>query len=261
MVRRSLGVVQRYLPALVLLALLVAGWEAWVRVFDTRPYVLPAPSRIWRAFLEVRGTFPAHIRTTGTEAVYGLAWAAAVGVALAAIMATVPLVRRVLYPLLVISQTIPMVVLAPILIVGFGFDMTPKIVVVALVGFFPIVVSTVEGLTGADREMVDLVRSMGANRLQVLRHVLIPWATPAFFSGLRIAAAYSVVGAVIGEWMGASSGLGIYITRSQTAFRTDRVFVGIVLIALMSIALFVAVEILARLASPWMYVTKPEEHQ
>ena len=256
------GIIQAtvgYMPALLLLAALVAGWEAWVRIFDTRPYILPAPSRIWDAFLQVRGTLPAHIRTTSQESLVGLFWAALVGLLLATVIASVPLVRQVLYPLLVISQTIPMVVLAPLLIIWFGFGMTPKVIVVALFGFFPIVVSTVEGLTGADREMVDLVRAMGANRLQVLRHVLVPAATPAFFAGLKIAAAYAVLGAVIGEWVGASSGLGIYITRSQTAFRTDRVFVGIVVVALMSIALFGAVHLLARLASPWMYTTIKEE--
>ncbi len=249
------------LPATLLLVALVCLWEGWVRAFDTKPYILPAPSRIWNAFLEVRGLLPAHIRTTLSEALLGLAVAAALGVALAAVMASVPLVRRVLYPLLVVSQTIPMVVLAPLLIIWFGFGMTPKVVVVTIIGFFPIVVSTVDGLTGADREMVGLVRSMGANRVQVLRHVLIPAATPAFFAGLKIAAAYAVLGAVIGEWVGASSGLGIYITRSQTAFRTDRVFVGIVVVAALSIALFLAVQVLARLASPWMYVSQQEDNK
>jgi ABC-type nitrate/sulfonate/bicarbonate transport system permease component len=248
-----------YLPPLLLLAALIAGWELWVRAFDTRPYILPAPSRIWQAFLEVRPLLPAHLRTTLGEALLGLLAAAIVGVSLAALIASVPLVRRVLYPLLVVSQTVPMIVLAPLLVVWFGFGMTPKVIVVALIGFFPIVVATVDGLTNADRDMVGLVRAMGAKRHQVLRHVLIPAATPAFFAGLKIASAYAVAGAVIGEWVGASSGLGIYITRSQTAFRTDRVFVGIVLVALASIALFALVHLLARLASPWLYATKEEE--
>ncbi|MEJ5222802.1 MAG: ABC transporter permease subunit, partial [Tepidiforma sp.] len=135
--------------------------------------------------------------------------------------------------LLVVSQTIPMVVLAPLLIVWFGFGMTPKVVVVALWGFFPVAVATADGLMHADREMVGLVRSMGANRLQVLRYIAVPAALPAFFSGLKIAAAYAVGGAVVGEWIGASSGLGLYITRAQTSFRVDRVFVAVVLIALL----------------------------
>lgn len=253
------GKAWEYLPPFLLLAFLLGVWEAWVRIFDTQPYVLPAPSRIWQAFLEMRGTLPEHIRTTVTESLLGLFFASVIGVALAAVIALVPLVRRVLYPILVASQTIPMVVLAPLLIVWFGFGMTPKVVVVALIGFFPIVVSTVDGLTNADREMVGLVRSMGARRLTVLRYVLVPSALPNFFAGLKLAAAYAVLGAVIGESAGASSGLGIFITRAQTAFRVDRVFVAVFVIAIVSMALFAAVHIAARLATPWMYVHRSEE--
>jgi ABC-type nitrate/sulfonate/bicarbonate transport system permease component len=256
--RRVAGTLWEYLPAALLLIGLIGAWEAWVQVFDTRPYILPAPSRIWSAFLEVRGVLPEHIRTTVTEALVGLFFAATVGVTLAVFIASIPLVRRVLYPILVVSQTVPMIVLAPLLVVWFGFGMTPKIVVVALIGFFPIVVSTVDGLTNADRDMVGLVRSMGANRAQVLRFVLFPAALPAFFAGLKIAAAYAVVAAVIGEWVGASSGLGLFITRAQTAFRVDRVFVAVAVVALTSIALFAMVHLMARLASPWMYVQDKE---
>ena len=257
--RRLLAVAAQYLPAAALLVLLVAGWEAWVRAFDTKPYVLPAPSRIWSAFLEVRGTLPGHLRTTMAESLLGLAFAAVVGLALAVVIALVPLVRRVLYPLLVVSQTIPMVVLAPLLIVWFGFGMTPKVVVVALIGFFPIVVATVDGLTSADRELVALVRSMGARRLAVLRYVMVPSALPGFFAGLKIAAAYAVLGAVIAEYMGGSSGLGLFITRAQASFRIDRVFVAVVAVALASIAMFAAVHLAARLATPWLYASTPGE--
>ena len=250
---------REYLPALLLLVALVGFWEWWVAAFDTKPYVLPAPSRIWDAFWETKGLLPRHIRTTMTEAIVGLVCGAGVGVALAVLLASVPLVRRVLYPLLIVSQTIPMVVLAPLLIIWFGFGLTPKIVVVGLIGFFPVVVATADALMRADPEMVGLVRSMGANRVQVLRHVLVPAATPAFFSGLQIAAAYAVTGAVIGEWVGASSGLGLFITRSQTSFRVDQVFVAVIIVALTSLALFAAVHLAGRAASPWMYAQGREE--
>ncbi len=251
--RRGVAAAVQYVPALLLLAGLVAVWELLVQLLDARPWILPAPSGIWNAFMDTRGLLPAHIRTTGLEAVVGLAVAATVGIALAVAISSVALVRRVLYPIVVVSQTIPMIVLAPLLVIWLGFGMTPKVVVVALVGFFPIVVSTVDGLDGADREMVALVRSMGASKLDELRHILIPSAIPAFFAGLKIAAAYAVIGAVIGEWVGAKEGLGIFITRSQASFRTDQIFVAIVVIALLSIALFGAVHLLARLASPWKY--------
>ncbi len=248
-----------YGPAVVLLAALVGAWEVAVRVMDVRPYLVPAPSRIWDAFLATRGTLPEHTWTTGQEAVYGLLLGAGAGVAIAVALAAIPLVRRVLYPILVTSQTIPMFVLAPVLVVWFGFGMTPKVMVVALFAFFPVAVSTVDGLLNADRDLVGLVRSMGARRDQVLRHVMVPSAIPGFFAGLKIAAAYAVVGAVIAEWVGASSGLGLYITRSQRAFRTDQVFVGIVLVALLSLALFALVHLLARFATPWKYAHAQEE--
>lgn len=248
----------RALPAAVFFVALILLWEAVVRVFDVEPFLVPAPSRVWSAFLEIRGTLPAHIRTTAFESLYGLAWAALAGVTLAALIASVPLFRRVLYPLLVVSQTIPMVALAPLLIVWFGFGMTPKVIVVALVGFFPIVVSTADGLVRTDPDMVGLVRSMGANRWQELRHVRVPAAIPAFFAGLKIAAAYAVTGAVVGEWVGATSGLGVVVTRSQASYRVDRVFVAIAVIALLSIALFAAVQVASRLVAPWSHIDEQE---
>jgi putative hydroxymethylpyrimidine transport system permease protein len=258
--RRANGLVSRaarvaldLLPATVFLVALIAGWEAWVRVRDVPSYLVPAPSELWQAFLDQRGTLPEHTRTTLGEALLGLFFSAVLGVALAALIASVPLARRVLYPLLVLSQNIPVLVLAPLLAVWFGFGMTPKVVIVVLIGFFPIAVNTADGLLNADREMVALVRSMGANRWQVLRTVLVPSAVPSFFAGLQIGAAYAVIGAVIAEWMGASSGLGLFITRSQRAFRTDQIFMAVVLIALVSIALFGAVQLLARLVMPWRH--------
>ena len=256
--RRALAA---YLPATLLLVALVGVWEAWVRVFDTKPYVLPAPSRVWDAFLETRDILPGHIRTTVAEAAIGLGVAVAVGVGLALAMATWPLVRRVFYPILIVSQTIPMVVLAPLLIIWFGFGLTPKVVIVALIGFFPIAVATVDGLTGADGDMIGLIRSMGGRKRAELWYVRIPAALPSFFAGLKIAAAYAVLGAVIGEWVGASSGLGIFITRSQNSFRVDRVFVATAVVALVSIGLFAAVTIAARLATPWMYIRQGEEEE
>jgi ABC-type nitrate/sulfonate/bicarbonate transport system permease component len=250
-----------YLPPLLLLAALLAAWEAWIRIGDVESYKLPAPTGIWDAFMEppIRETLPRHTRVTVTEALLGLLAAIAIALPLALTIASLPLVRRVLYPLLVVSQTIPMIVLAPLLIIWFGFGLMPKVVVVALVGFFPIVVSTVEGLGSADPDMAGLVRSMGASRWQVMRHVSIPAAIPAFFSGLKIAAAYAVTAAVFGEWIVADEGLGVLINRSRAAYRVDRVFVAITVIALTSIALFALVHLLARLASPWMYVRKEDE--
>ena len=250
---RAAGAAWQYAPALVLLVALVGLWELMVEVLDTRPYILPAPSAIWDAFIDKGHLLPNHIQATATEAVLGLLAAAVGGVTLAVLISSIPLAQRVLYPIIVTSQTVPAIVLAPLLIVWVGIGLESKLIVVALVGFFPIVVSTVDGLASADRDMVALVRSMGANRLEEMRHVLIPSAIPGFFAGLKIAAAYSVIGAVIAEWVAAKEGLGIFIIRSQASFRIDQIFVAIAVIALLSITLFVAVHLMARLASPWKY--------
>jgi ABC-type nitrate/sulfonate/bicarbonate transport system permease component len=243
-----------YAPSVAFLVAVVAGWEAAVRTLDVPAYILPAPSRIWSAFERTRATLPEHIITTLREAIAGIAYGAAVGAALAVALAALPLLRRVLYPILVTSQTIPMIVLAPILVVWFGFGETPKVVLVALWAFFPVTISMTEGLLNADRELIGLVRSMGGSRWDVLRHVLVPSALPALFAGLKIAAAYSVAAAVIAEYMGAQSGLGLYISRSAASFRTDQMFVAIGIIAAASIALFALVHLIARLVTPWMYL-------
>ena len=243
--------VRSWLPPAVLVVVVLATWELGVAVTGTPAYVLPPPSLVWTAFGEVRPLLGEHIVTTTTEALVGIAVGAAAGVVLAVAVWAVPLFRRLVYPLLVASQTVPMVVLAPLLVLWFGFGLTPKVVVVALIALFPVAISTVAGLVGADDEQIELLRSMGAGRGDILRLVLLPSATPAFFAGLRIAAAYAIAGAVIGEWVGASSGLGLFLTRSQNSFRVDRVFVGVAVIAVLSIALFGIVDLLARLAAPW----------
>jgi ABC-type nitrate/sulfonate/bicarbonate transport system permease component len=248
-----------WLPPALLIVALLGAWEVGVAAFNTPAYILPPPSVVWTAFGEVRMLLGEHIVTTTSEAVAGIVIGAAFGVVLAVGVWTVPLFRRLAYPLLVGSQTVPMVVLAPLLVLWFGFGMTPKVVVVALIALFPVAISTVEGLVSADREQIDLLRSMGAGRRDILRLVLVPTATPAFFAGLRIAAAYAIAGAVIGEWVGASSGLGLFLTRSQNSFRVDRVFVGVAVIAVLSVALFAIVDLLARLAAPWQRAQNEED--
>lgn len=257
--RQQGGGLLGWFPPLLLVLALLGVWQAWVSVADVEPYLLPAPSGVAAAFVDARHLLWPHVLTTTTEALLGMALGAAAGVLLALAIASVGALRRSLYPLLVVTQVMPIVVLAPLLVLWFGFGMTPKVIVVALIVFFPVAVSTVAGLVGADREMVELVRSMGATRRQVLRSVSLPAAVPAFFAGLRISAAYAVAGAVIGELVGAESGLGVFIDRSRASYQVDRIFVAIALIALLSMALFGLVAVAARAASPWQYVTQPEQ--
>lgn len=240
-------------PALAALVALIIAWEIWVRVRNTADYILPPPSQIWSAFVANRGLLGEHVMATLTEAALGLGVGALLGISLAVVIAGSQFARRVLYPLVVASQTVPMIILAPLFVLWFGFGLTPKVLVVALVTFFPVAIATVGGLTGVDPDMVDVVRSMGATRRDILLHVRVPHALPALFDGLRIAAAYTVAAAVIAEWTGASKGLGVYISRSQASFRVDQVFVAVVIVALLSTALFVVIGALARLASPWRF--------
>jgi ABC-type nitrate/sulfonate/bicarbonate transport system permease component len=206
------------------------------------------------ALWETRDLLWGHVITTVTETVLGVVIGAALGVLLAVIVASSGLARRTVEPLLVASQTIPLIVLAPLLVLWFGFGMTPKVVVVVLIVFFPVAISTASGLTSADPEQIDLVRSLGAGRLAELRLVRVPAALPSFFAGLRISSTYAVAGATLGELIGGRSGLGIYIARSQRAFRYDQIMAGVAVVTVLSIVLFGLIHLLARLTTPWLYV-------
>lgn len=237
-------------PLLVLLALLLL-WDLSVRLLALPNWLLPPPMEVGRTFLGSLGILRTHVGYTLLETVLGFAVALVVGFGLALAIDASALLRRMIYPLLVASQTIPIVAIAPLLVIGLGFGLLPKVVVVALVTFFPIVVNTVDGLGAADRDMLRLLQALNASRWQTLRLLRIPAALPAIFSGLKIAVTYSVIGAVLAEWIGASAGLGVYIARSLRAFRTDQVFVGAAVTSLLTIVLFLVTVALERWLTPW----------
>ncbi|AGL03084.1 ABC transporter permease [Desulfoscipio gibsoniae] len=243
----------RLWPALFFLLAFLAVWEAGVRVFAIKPYLLPAPSQVIITLGDMLPLLANHSKSTILAAVSGLAAAVAVALVLAVLMDLHPWVRQGLYPLLVVSQTVPIISIAPLFIIWFGYGILPKVVVVALVCFFPVVVSLVEGMQSADGDMVNLLRVMGYSRWQVIRVVRFPAALPSFFAGLKIAGTYSVMGAVIGEWLGAVSGLGVFMTRATHAYQLDRVFAAIFIIVLVSLLIYTLIELLARLVMPWYY--------
>jgi ABC-type nitrate/sulfonate/bicarbonate transport system permease component len=243
---------RRALPSIGLVVLLVVLWEIAVRVLAIDPVVLPAPSRILSALWDARATAADHAATTLAETVvgFGLSVAFAVGVAL--LMDSIDWVRRALYPILVTSQTIPIVAVAPLLVIWFGpLGLLPKITVVVLVTFFPVTVALLDGLAGADRDATSLLETMGATRSQVLFKLRLPGALPMFFTGLRIAVTYAVIGAIFGEQVGAVNGLGIWLILSKNLFRTDLVFGAILVTAGLTICLWLFVGLVERLTIPW----------
>ena len=248
-----------FLPPILLLAGLVGLWQLAAWGLDVPKWILPSPLQIARATAATWQLLLWHSLQTLLETALGLVLAVAAGLGLAVAIDLSSLLRRLLYPLLVASQTIPIMALAPLLIIWFGYGTASKAVVVALVSFFPLAVATADGLHAADPELLALLRSMGASRRQLFLKIRLPGALPGFFSGLKIAITYSVIGAIIGEWVGAGRGLGIYMIRAANSFFTDRVFAAIAVTSLLSIALFLAVSALERLALPWYYTAAREE--
>jgi ABC-type nitrate/sulfonate/bicarbonate transport system permease component len=244
---------QAWLPPVLLIGFTLLSWQIAVDRGGVPEFVLPSPITIIEAGWKTRGLLAGHIGVTLLETVIGLLIALISGVILAAIMDFSSLLRRALYPILVASQTVQILAIAPLLIIWFGFGLLPKVIIVVLICFFPLAVSMADGLASADPDHVSLLASMGATRLQIWWLVRLPSALPSFFSGLKVAVTYSVVGATIGEWVGGSAGLGLYMLRSKNAFAIDQVFVAMLITSLLSIGLFVIVALVERWAMPWYY--------
>jgi len=239
------------LPSLALVVVILVAWEAYVRVASVEPVVLPGPLRIAGALWTYRDDALRHTVPTLLETVLGFALAVVLAVAAAAAMDRAVPVRRAVEPLLVTSQTIPVVALAPLFLLWFGFGLAPKVLVVVLVTFFPIVVALLDGFRSTPPDAEDLMRSYGASRGQVFRKLRWPAALPAFFTGLRISVVYAVIGAVFGEYVGAREGLGIWMQLSQNAFRTDLVFAAVLVTSVLSLTLYWVVGVVRGLVIPW----------
>lgn len=246
----------RVLTPLLAVTLLVGLWAALTYGGVIPGFVLPTPGSVLLTLVQQLGPMAEHISVTVSATVVGLALALVAAVLLAFVMGAFPTVRMALYPLLVISQTVPLIALAPLFIIWFGFGLLPKVLVVGLVCFFPIVVSLIEGIDAVDRDTISLLRSMGAGRRQLFLRAHLPASIPYLFGGLRIAASYSVMGAVIGEWLGGTSGIGVYMIRAQKAFALDRVFAAIAVVIVLSLSVFGIVVGLQHLLSPWRRVAR-----
>ena len=255
----SEGRASRWGPPLALVAALLLVWEGYVRVAGLDPITLPSPSRVLGALWDFRETAVGHLVPTLVEALVGCAVSVVLAIAVAIALDRWRPVRRAVEPLLVTSQTIPVVAIAPLFVIWFGFGLLPKVLIVVLVTFFPVTIALLDGFGRVDPEAMDLMRSMGASARETFRKLRWPAALPSLFTGLRISVVYAVIGAIFGEYVGATQGLGIWMKLSQNSFRTDLVFGAILLTAIVSVALYVAVGIVERVVVPWSPASRTRE--
>jgi ABC-type nitrate/sulfonate/bicarbonate transport system permease component len=229
----------------------VAAWEIIVRAADVPGYIIPAPSAVAVAFISDRALIAHHAWATLIEVAVGLSLSVVIALGVAVLMDNFTTVRKSLYPILIISQTIPVIAVAPLMIIWFGFGYLPKIIVIILMCFFPIAVSLIDGFSQVDRDFINYFRVIKASRAQVYRHLKFPNAWPYFFAGLKIAVTYTVMAAVIAEWLGGNVGIGVYMLRAKQAFALDRMFAAIVLVVVVSLLLIALINLVARRAVRW----------
>ena len=247
---------KRNIASIVAVAALLLLWQGICMTGLLPPYMLPSPVKVLQAFIEELPLLWENSLITLQEAFIGLFLGVGVGFLAAVLMDAFDILYKAFYPLLIITQTIPSVAIAPLLVLWFGYEMTPKIVLIVISTFFPVSVGLLDGFRSADKDAIGLLRSMGANRSQVFRHIKFPSALPQLFSGVRIAAAYSVVGAVISEWLGGFGGLGVYMTRVKKAFAFDKMFAVIFLISAISLALMALVDLAEKKCMPYRHLEK-----
>lgn len=241
---------QRLIPIGVILAILVI-WQALCSFELVPGYLLPSPVDVFLSFQEDFPLLMSHASATLLEAVLGLVIGVLTGFICAALMDTFPIVKEALYPILVLTQTVPPVAIAPLLILWFSYGIAPKVILVILVTFFPMAVGLLEGFQSVDPDMIKLMQSMKANRWQIFWNVKFPNALGAFFSGLKIAVAYSVVGAVIAEWLGGFVGLGVYMTRVKKSLAYDKMFAVIFFVSIISLLLMEIIKLVRYVSMPW----------
>ncbi len=240
----------RYGPSIAFVLLIFYFWEiASGNLISNR--LLPRPSAIFSALSSNWNVIAPHAYQTILETAIGFIIAIILGVGTALLLDLTDWIKRALYPILITSQTIPMIALAPLLLIWFGFDLVPKVIMVVLFCFFPIAIATAQGLASTDKDHLKLFKSMGASYFQLLRYVKFPNALPQFFSGLKIAAAYSITGAIVGEYVGAYQGLGIYMKLAANSQATVLVFAAIFVTTFLSLLLFGLVVIIEKLSTPW----------
>ena len=244
-------ILQRFGPPALVVVLTFAVWEIVIKILDVPTYIWAPPSLIAQTIQENFGDLLGHAGVTLMETLVGFLFAVALGLAFGLLLHFSTWSKRSLYPLLIASQSIPTVVLAPVFVLVLGFGLWPKVAVVTLFCFFPVVVGTIDGLSSVDPEYIRMMLTLDATRMGIFRRVEFPSALPQIFTGTRVAATYAAIGAVFGEWAGSESGLGWQMLQAKGRLDTPLVFADIVFITVMALALFGAVSLVERLTIPW----------
>lgn len=249
--RRAAATAWKYAPAAALVILAIVLWEVLCRALAVPTYLWPKPTVIARGFYDDIGLLSSATWITVREVIYGFAIAIAAGLGIGITLHLSATLRRAIYPILIASQSVPTVVLAPVLVIVMGFSIWPKLAVIALFTFFPIVVNTVDGLGAVDPDYIRMMLTLDASRWSIFRRVEFPAALPLIFSGARIGATYAAIGAVFGEWAGSSGGLGYEMQQAQGQLLTAQVFEAVLLVTWIAVILFVLVSLAERLLIPW----------
>ncbi|NLL04971.1 MAG: ABC transporter permease [Clostridiaceae bacterium] len=226
-------------------------WEFIVKAKDIKEYILPAPSIILKEFSKSGDLLLSHSLTTISETLLGFVVGVFLAVLLSLVMSSFRIMRNIFYPFMILSQTVPIIVIAPLITIWFGIGIVSKLIICVLVVFFPVALNLTEGLNSYDKDLEELLKCMNASKIQIFTKVKLPSALVHFFSGLKLAATYAVMGAVMSEWTGAQSGLGIFLTRSMKSFKTAAMFADIVIISLFSILLFIFISIIEKKTIKW----------
>jgi NitT/TauT family transport system permease protein len=240
-----------WLPAVILLLATIVVWEAVVRIFAISAFIIPAPSEIAQSLVAQWGTLMQATLVTAGEILFGFLVSVVVGIAIALVIVRFDWLGRALYPLVVLFQNVPKVALAPIFILWFGYGLAPKIGLILVIAFFPVTLSMLAGMQSVDRSLLSLMNSVGASPTQILFRIRVPHSLPNLMAGTKIAATLSVIGAIVGEFAGASDGLGYVIQFASTQLDTALVFAALLLVSVLGIAFYYAAEILERIVVPW----------
>lgn len=237
-------------PIITLVAALLL-WQVIVDAKNVPAYIVPSPTSIVKTLISDFKVIMDNTKLTIYESIVGFVISIVLSFVLAVLMDSFKILRKSLYPILVISQTIPTIAIAPLFIIWFGFGPMPKIIVVIITCFFPIVISLIDGFEKVDRDYINLFRTMKASRLQTFYHLKLPYAMVNLFSGLKIAATYMVMASVIGEWLGGDSGIGVYMVRAKSAYALDKVFAAIIVIVLISIIIIYIIDFISKRLIHW----------